>query len=254
MVPEDILLSPRLKAQRANQHINELMDLVQPLAPSLYEIVIETNILPLNMRDRGYKLTYRPKQPIPETLALIIGDAIHNLRASLDHLASAIIRTQDPDAKPYFPVTQDRQKLPESGSLAQMEAALPGSRDVLLDKIRPVNSGKDHLWAFSVLDIEDKHNLVIPVVTIADIRNINVTCGTNRIAMGACSNNAAKPFTLVRTNEKMTAQGDPETIVNVEFGDGTALKGYPVIPTLLDIAKIVEETLVAFFDLIKQRP
>lgn len=252
MITKDILLGPRLKAQRANRHIRELIAFTQPLHPSFFELVVEPQTISPNANPTRYYLSYRPKQPIPQTLALIIGDAVHNLRAALDHLASAIVRTNHPDAKPYFPVRKEREKLIEAGDLALMEAALPGSKRVLLDQIRPVNCGRDHLWQFGSLDIDDKHNLVIPTVTVADIRNINVTCGTGTIAFCTASNDAAKPFNLTRTDRPPTVHGDPETVVAVEFGEGTPFKGHPVVPTLLDIEKLVMETLIAFERLIEE--
>lgn len=39
----------------------------------------------------GLYIHYRPVQPMPETIALAIGDAVHNLRAALDHLATGIV-------------------------------------------------------------------------------------------------------------------------------------------------------------------
>jgi hypothetical protein len=250
MISQDILLGPRLKAERADSHINELIRLTQPLSGELFSIAVEPSLDIPDHEKPMFDVAYRPKKPIPQTLGLVIGDAIHNLRAALDHLATGIIRTKDPEAKPYFPVSKKRDDLVNSGSLAAMEAALPGTKKLLLDKIRPVDDARNALWAFSSLDIDDKHNLILPVVTIAEIRGFSIVYGSTVISNATAINDAAYPFMLATTRTPLTIQGNPQPIVQVEFGKGTPFKGHPVIPTLLDIRNLVGETLNAFSELI----
>ena len=136
-VTSDVFLSPRLKSERAKHHINELLTLSQAMPADWFRMSVVSKTIPPHSQPSDFNLVYTPLKPIPEMFALVIGDAIHNLRAALDHLASGICRTVDPDAKPYFPVSKDRKDLENSGSLKQMEAALPGSQKAILDKIRP---------------------------------------------------------------------------------------------------------------------
>jgi hypothetical protein len=131
-----------------------------------------------------------------------------------------------------------------------MESALPGSTKLLLDQIRPVNGGSDHLWAFGSLDIEDKHNLIIPTVTVVSIKNIWAQSGTIRMESGNVRNNAAEYFVIMSMPKPITVQGNPQTSVDVAFRQGTPLNGLPVIPTLLDIRNLVSETLDALATLI----
>ena len=82
----------------------------------------------------------------------MIGDAIHNLRGALDHLATGIIRTHKDGAKPYFPISQNRDDLINDAEMSRrlddMEQSLPGSKKLILDQIRPVNDARESLWSF----------------------------------------------------------------------------------------------------------
>jgi hypothetical protein len=249
VVSLDVLNGPRLKANRADKHINELIRVTRPLDSAFYRLAVEPRTIPPYADGTFFNVTYCPLKPIAETLALIIGDAVHNLRAALDHFASTVIRTNDPSAKPYFPVTKDRQHLHRSGVLAQLESALPGSTRLLLDKIRPIDSATDHLWAFGSLDIDDKHNLIIPTVTVVSIDAVIGVHGHPRHCNVSVGNDAARPFVALTGPMKFTID-DPKATVHVSFSGGTPFDGKSVIPTLLDIRNLVAETLDAFGDLI----
>lgn len=248
-VSPEVMRSPRLKAERADKHINELLARTQALPAEWFDLSVKRTLIPPHTQPTQFYLAYTPLKPVPELLALIIGDAIHNLRAALDHLATGICRTVDEGAKPYFPVTKDRKNLEGSGSLAQMEAALPGSKELVLNKIRPINNAKDRLWAFSSVDIDDKHNLVIPTVTVASF-NFGGNIGGNIFENFGVGNDAAKPFIAIRSDIPFAVQGDPKMTVDVAFGPGTPFDGEPVLPTLMDIRQVVSETLGAFERLI----
>jgi len=251
VISPDVLIGPRLKLNRANRHIDELISVTSPLSPDLYSLALKHNGLMVNGKPLRWDLAYRPKQPIPETLALVIGDAVHNLRAALDHLASGIIRTNDPKAAPYFPVTKTRENLVSSGWLKAMEAALPGTKDLLLVKIRPENDGRDHLWRLGTLDIDDKHNLLTPNIAITSIEMPGLMVGTNRVMPGGVvGNDATREFILVRSDEPITVQGDFYTSVAVTFSEGDLLKDKAIVPTLSQMSELVGETLDAFADLI----
>ena len=137
----DALTGPRLNLQRANEHIASLLWMTNPLAPSLYDISIERENAPSASHNTMYRLTYSPKVRIPETLALIIGDAIHNLRAALDHLAFSIVRCDQSSNSFHFPIGQLRNEIINSQNLIALEEALPGARAVLLDQLRPTPTG-----------------------------------------------------------------------------------------------------------------
>jgi hypothetical protein len=105
----------RLKIGRANQHIADL--------ETAFHTFVKDN--PHTIRSSGDPKTGRTivrvhfDQPIPDTLALIIGDAIHNLRAALDHATWELIGLDGG--------TQDRYlKFPTGDNRINYEASCKG--------------------------------------------------------------------------------------------------------------------------------
>lgn len=247
---DSIAASPNLKVKRAHRHIDELRRMTDPLDRSLYEIVLSEERPPApNMYAAIYYLTYRPKEPIPETLALIVGDAVHNLRAALDHLAGGILRTWHPKPpdKPFFPMHPVRKHLVTDRWLAAIEEALPGAEELILKEIRPEDGRDERLWSFNSLDNLDKHNLIIPAVSVVRVSNINTRVGTNIMRDCGMGGDAARPFHLIRSdNTPIIIENNFQTAVAVRFGQGTAFENEPVVPTLTQIADIVTKTIAVF--------
>ena len=254
-VPVEVITGPRLKIERAKCHIDELIAATNPLSDDLFTIKAEPKIRPPHSHAQGWQLTYRPIKPIPETLGLIIGDAVHNLRAALDHLASGVIRTKDAKANPYFPVTKSREHLVTSGWLKAIEEALPGSEDLILKKIRPENDGRDKLWRVGSLDIEDKHNLITPSVVVTNIELVGrCLVATNEFHGGTFSNDATRTFYLVATDgAPIEVDGQFNVTASVSFREGDLLKDEPIVPTLTQMAELFSYTIDEFEKLIRKR-
>jgi hypothetical protein len=245
-VSPDALLGPRLKVERAYRHINELISATEPLSRDLYTIRVETNVELVGDRI-PYALMYRPTKPVPETLALIIGDAVHNLRAALDHLVSGIVAT---GVRERFPVHPLRKNLEAAPVLNAIEQALPGAKRLILEEIRPEDGPNETLWAFNGLDNDDKHNLILPTVTVATVRNINARVGNNSYVDCSVGGDGSKPIAIFGTAMPMAAQGDFQTSVEVSFRNGI-FAGEPVVPTLTKIVEVVSKTIDSFERLIR---
>lgn len=253
MVHTSVLDGPRLKVERALTHMDELVRLTKPLSSDLYEIRAENRAVPPRAKPTLFEIVYTPKKPIPETLAVVIGDAIHNLRAALDHLASGIVRTRRPLAHVYFPMPKVREELHKSKDLKLIESALPGSKHLLLDKVRPEQGAEDDLWLFGKMDNDDKHNLIIPTVTIASIENLSANSENTHLHSMAFKNDAGRRFTLYASDRRIEIASRPVTYVDMTFGVSTPFDGLPVLRTLLDIARLVCMTVDSFEKLIEGR-
>jgi hypothetical protein len=85
----------RHKIERANKHIKDL-DLVNRSFIDPEPYVVEPHYDP-NWGDKGrtiYRVLGLPT--IPDDISLITGDAIHNLRSALDHLAYSLAEVSSP--------------------------------------------------------------------------------------------------------------------------------------------------------------
>ena len=111
-----ILKSAELKLERALYHINELEKCIKEfLNSNPYEI----SYLPIKPDKDGkterYDVIFKKNNPIPDQFNLILGDAMHNIRAAFDYLAFALVKSYAKDSPVNekdisFPFTQNREK------------------------------------------------------------------------------------------------------------------------------------------------
>lgn len=108
-------------------------------------------------------VTARTRTRPPEEWSILVGDALHNARSALDHLAWQLVELHSgsPD-KSRFPFKDG-----PIGFGEELRKALPGVPTDIRDQVRalqPWRGGDDQLWLLHHLDIVDKHRLLVPVV------------------------------------------------------------------------------------------
>lgn len=118
-----------------------------------------------NTGERSYYVVDIP--PIPADFALITGDAIHNIRSTLDHLAHALVvvceKSPGPFQHVYFPIAIDSDKYKTAKT--RIERAREDPKNAI-DGIEPYGGGAGEiLWHLHALDIIDKHQLMITTVS-----------------------------------------------------------------------------------------
>lgn len=153
-------IGPRLKVERANEHIGQLNAEIRNFSERKpYRIVLEAHANP-----GMAAFTIRIKESIPERFALIIGDIVHNLRAALDQTACAIIPNGTTDRDAAFPIAWSQSTLETAIEKRHIDRADPKAVN-LIRSLKPYNGGNDHLTGLRDLDDTDKHRLLIPVIT-----------------------------------------------------------------------------------------
>ena len=159
-----------LKIVRAKSHIRELENqLVDYVKSKPFKVVIESE-------DGGsnHLWTLRVKHDIPMIFAAIIGDVIHNLRASLDLLATELVEHAGQDAKNvYFPFGNDADGLEKMIKKIRIDKAGQGVVDIVRD-LKPYTGGNKLLRSLHDLDIIDKHKSLVPVAHYAGIKNFQM--------------------------------------------------------------------------------
>jgi len=155
-----------LKLNRARQIIDELDKM---LTEHIERNPPESELLPPQAADDGgpnwvvgkIALPFAP----PESAALV-GDIIHNMRTSLDHMASELARLNDKsDKNVYFPFAENAGELEEQ--IKRRKFTYCGSDAVaLLRTFKPYRHGNEALRSIHDLDILDKHRSLIPHATI----------------------------------------------------------------------------------------
>ena len=89
---------------------------------------------------------------IPPEISLLLGDAVHNLRTALDHLACELVRsTGVSEPKVYFPIceSENAYKAESDGKTKGM----PPEAKKLIDRLCPYDGGNYLLWGLHRLDI-----------------------------------------------------------------------------------------------------
>jgi len=241
-------LGPRLKVKRAYKHIDELETWLRDLVQSNIDSTrahkdanpgSESDTLVIS-RPSGYSVE----------VGLIVGDAIHNLRAALDLVASAIIIAGNGDAsKVYFPLGDTRQTLVGSAHYRLIESVAPDLATIIADIIKPYKTGGNpNFWALNRLDRMDKHRVLIP--TIANACQHIVAIGPKQEDDPPAARPGAIYMICGTTTQESRAprvgsaaylhnQRSGYGTIEIGFGEGEAFENEPIIPTLRQLAQLV---------------
>jgi hypothetical protein len=124
--------------------------------------------------ERGQVTFYVESVPaIPDALSFMLGDALHNLRSTLDHLASALVVAAGgtPDSHTCFPIF-DTSKAYEDLSRSRVKGLGKYCLEEL-DRVQPYKGAWGHwAWQLHRLDIVDKHRLVLTVASVPVARTM----------------------------------------------------------------------------------
>ncbi len=148
------------KVERARKHLHELDGLITAFFDSRpYKIAARPHPV---AEIRHTTLYVESIQPIPLAVPIVIGDILHNLRSSLDHLAWQLVLVNGgtPDRQTYFPITDPAKTIKPQAVAALGKGMSAGAQD-LIRNIQPAASGDHTLWQLHQLDNIDKHRLVI---------------------------------------------------------------------------------------------
>lgn len=166
-----------LKVNRAAHHIDELnAEFAAYTATAPLKLVWEQidwierfeSIYPSNSKLVG--LVSRIHNPVPEKLAPIIGDVVHNLRSALDIMMTEVVLNHDAGAVTRllcFPMWEDDSKKKNALSKSQVGRAAPIVQ-TLVEAWEPFRGGRSRLFALHELWNLDKHRSIIPVMSGAE--------------------------------------------------------------------------------------
>jgi hypothetical protein len=151
-----------LKLERAERHISELTEAwADFLKEDPYPVRFEDDP---KTGDRTYYVD--SVREVPVNLSLIAGDAIHNLRSVLDHMAHHLVcigmNSPGPFSHVYFPIAENRKKY-DTIKADFVEGMRKDAKDAI-DAEEPYGGGKGRLlWQLHQLDIIDKHRIVYTI-------------------------------------------------------------------------------------------
>ena len=239
-----IMKGPRLKVKRANSHIDAIVGDTSPLSKNLYEITNGPgrSVAPLKNFD-GFYLTYKPKESISDHLSPIIGDVVNNLREALDYWVNGAVAAIGPKKKLYFPFTNKWENLESTPNYQKIHKAFPAAAEFILNEIKPCRDTNLILWAITSLCNFNKHNDLLPTVSLAMVNNINARIGNSLIQDCSIGGNANSPITMIKSGTPIAIDSDFNTSVDITFPEGAIFENQPIIPTLRNMSIITSQTL-----------
>jgi hypothetical protein len=160
-----------LKLKRANKHIADVNTIIRSL-PDAYVVTIERDD---KARQQSLKYNLPNAENIALEIALVTGDAIHNLRTALDYAWVGTIGRLVPsalDSRTKFPVYPTRNDLEGALKGRKIDVASPALFKWIVSDTMPYAGGNGSLCSLHELDIADKHTLLIPLMHITGVVGI----------------------------------------------------------------------------------
>jgi len=247
---DDFGRASRRKVERAEKHIGDLNALLVRMRDIPHHAVSV-------QRDPEHRnwitVHFDPSALRIEEAALIIGDALHNLRSALDILWHDVIRKCDgiPSNYTRFLIRDTRDEL-----ITRLNYALEKKQisdfvhEFVLNTIKPYETGNYAIWALDDLNVRDKHQLIIPVLKWTFINGIRLqddegVIYDEPVLVADRSWKGMLPLDpFYRKNLTVKDQG--ETFPTVLFDQGFPFQGKPILPEIKNIAIVVTGTVKAF--------
>lgn len=246
----------RLKLERARKHKLDI--------DSEIKAFIATNPYVTYRDGAYYKL--RIERCIPVEWSAIIGDCIHNIRASLDLLTVAIVKHCDPGRASYNHVhfiARETKKQFDDDLPRNIRGASAAAKNMIED-LKPYRGGEELLLQLHQLDILDKHNAIIPVGSA--YHSLGHRHDFNKVFPNFLPEGQRFPefpFVFIQPADRLYPLKDGDTLLgigddvnaahmdtafrfDVVFGNNQILDGEPIAKTLSRMGQLVESIFDKF--------
>lgn len=238
----------KLKVKRANSHIKALSEWDANFFVREKSYFVEEVPNPDGLTKTR---VVRVRNQIPADTSCLIGDAVHNLRASLDLLACDLVRLNNASAdNVYFPFCRNASELENMIQRRNMHRAAPDIVD-LVRAMKPYKDGNPMLRGIHDLDITDKHHSLIPVASAALQASLILSFTGGPLAhmrsKDDCYVQNVSDGTVLDTNmpvDFQTFEHDP--IFQLAFAPGDPFEGEPISGTLEKLAKLSAGVIQTF--------
>lgn len=234
------LRSPFLKIKRAKDHISDLnMKRVAFIGSHTY-----FGIPKFNTETNRTQFVLGDIPLIEPDIRLLLGDAAHNLRTALDHLACELARSVGgDDPMVYFPIFENEKIY--KAEVDRKTKGIPKEAKDIFDRIGPYGGHDDLLWGIHELDRIDKHRLVL--ATTAKTHSWSMTLDKNFRSYDFAWSGDLKAGGVIgevegnhETDKQMSVTAD------IAFGEPEVFKGEALFPSLDFIAEHVERVVRLF--------
>ncbi len=263
------LAGVRLKIERAKHHIRDF-EIRKQMFFEAHPYFVTADEEP----ETGDKV-FRVKivWDIPNDMPLLVGDAIHNLRTALDHLAYQLVLANKnvPTKATYFPIAESIDKY-KASSAGKVQGMSPSAIQAI-DAAKPYQGGNDQFWVLHELDNFDKHRLLVPIATVntAMIHDFGPTFRVMLAGMRAATGDPIAgfpddfswPFTfrpkdmtplkdhaeigrICRAARGPHVDENQKFTFDVAFGEPQVVEGKAVLESLHQLSQFVDGVIASF--------
>ena len=252
-------LGPITKMERGNVHFAELQRAIIAYHKSQpHRVVFEAD--PDGLRKHA---RLKVDAQIPETVAAILGDAVHNMRSALDLLACVLAARNGHTSgtamrETYFPITASKE-LFERGTYSAKTASwispatdkmkrLSSKHRDFITALSPYKGGGDDFYHLHQMDVLDKHQLLTPIAARLALQDgplgLNpleerlFIWGPTRRYLEVRDDMIISTATISEPDSALLVEGGTE----IAFGQGD-LAGQPVLPALFKIGNTVYKAI-----------
>lgn len=241
---------PRLKLERAHEHTVALdAEIADFLASHPYVAIAEID------PDQGcHVFRLRVRAQPPPRLGLLVGDCLHNLRSTLDHLVWQLARTTTPTPSPLteFPLFERAAAYPP-GAKGRLQHVPPAAHP-LIEAMQPYHGGDfSRLRTLHTLSNIDKHRTILLCAGVAlqSLAFDEVWQFASPIEELVTWRAADDGDVLVRLRYVGPAERqqelEPEFSFGVAFEQGGPGRGRPVLTTLLGMHDLIRDRVLPAF-------
>ncbi len=252
----DIFFESVVKLYCARLHIEQVSKIWERTIQKHADAVADVKLRP----EDG---SFDPLRPRPTyLLPLMMGNAIRNLRSTLDYLVSALAREAGlSDAQTIFPFADKRtgiqssfnEPLPgdkarkgrKAGALYEVSRRYPDLETVILDRVQPYSAddgagpGGDLIWRLVTSDNIDKHRLMTTIIHHTHIGHIAFGKGSEISGIETIG-------PVLRLGPDTEFQGQPQLAFDILFAEPARLANRPVVSTLVEASNIISQTIETF--------
>jgi hypothetical protein len=234
----------RAKIERAKEHIRNLDPEITTLIDSTeHTVTVHTYY---DARVTGFSRDLMINgPPIPDRIRIIIGEIVHQLRSSLDHLIWQLVlanKKEVPGDQLEFPVFWERAKYP-SAAKRKIKGVSTRAEDIIesLQPYHAIPNADDHpLKILHDLDVIDKHRFII---VVAGELNIYGTTEFMFLPANQCNDVVTLRLTRMPTRHPDT---EYQTSFDIAFDTFGSRKTETLIPALQQLCDFVAGAIEQF--------
>ncbi len=231
----------------AEQHVDKVdRALAAFLKLNPYEIRAE-----IDPHSGDQVLRLRHLVPVPGDLSLLIGDALFNIRSSLDHLAWRLVEANGgtPSRSTEFPVCESKARY-ESVANGRRIHGISDAAVRVLDGLQPYQGGNGLFWVLREAHNCDKHRHLLGANIARDRMNIRKRGGKSAFVSKWID--PTVPIEDGHEIGRLLAPFDDSDDLHVEvafqvsFVQPLAVRGQPVVALLRQLLGLTNQTVDQF--------